>query len=210
MRWGLQPQSSFHSPMLCGVSLHAALPIWGINRKAIVSRSRGNASRQEPLRASHLAGHTCCPGWELGFFSHGKCTWGFFQWKVQKSRIDLRDRHQQHKVPWPWPQGLPLWVPPGPKPAQGAGNVTTGMTRQDIHQLGRWTQSHQEVILFNTAKHLQRTSEGSYPGIANHGGACTVGAFYGRMVLGLATGNSCSSILPALRMLQTATLTYWP
>lgn len=137
-------------------------------QKPLFSRSRGKASRQEPLHASHLAEHTCCPEWELGMHL------GFFHMVNAREdcsnercrspiSISLQTTAAQRALALT--PGVPTlakhWAPPGPKPAQRAGNVTTLMTRQDIYRFGMWTHSHQEVSLLNTAERLQRTSYGS-------------------------------------------------
>lgn len=87
-----------------------------------------------------------------------------------------------------------------------AGNVTTLMARQDIYRLGMWTHSHPEVIFFNTAKHLQRTSYTStWHGKLQRGSVQWVLLWED----GTRGSNSCSSILPAPGMLHTAIATSW-
>lgn len=214
MKWVLEPRSSFHSPMHCGVSFHSALPIWAINSKSQSFQEQGQCI-QTGTTPCQPPGRTHTLPW-MG-------TWAFFTWWMHVRIVPMKGA----QVPYWSPEettaaqralaltpGLPtlaeLWAPPGPKPAQRAGNVTTLMARQRtcIDWAGELIPSRREscLTLLNISKGvlvahnlaLQSTEE-----------SCTVGAFYGRLELGLASGNSCSSILPALRMLHTAIPTHW-
>lgn len=115
--------------------------------------------------------------------------------------------------PDPDPRGIHSGWALGPsraKASTGAGNVTTLMTRQTtfICWVCELIPIRRQFCLT-----LLNICEGFLVahnlGLQTKEEICTVGAFYGRMVSGLASGNSCSCILPAPRMLERAIPTYW-